>query len=460
MSEGKTSSRWSSVTPALAAAAAVLLAMALSVSAGMYNFHGLVLVACAGLAAIAATVPPVHTRPDMRPATALLALGLAASWVVDLLYLPGILVNPARLGPFRPLLLASGAVLLTYAWRGLPLSAARIRYPLLLALGVGLAATVILASPHPSIDVWHIQQQGAAGLLAGQNPYELLYPNIYGPGTPYLDPSLLTPDGRFITAYPYMPLVLLLDVPARVLGDVRWAMLAGMAASALLVGRLGKGSRVAELAGALLLFQPQNWMVAELAWTDPLALAGVLLVALAAVNVGVPPAGSAIPWKSWLVPGIAAGLAVSTKQYVPLLAAPFLLLLPRGTRLRAAAVATAVALAFLVPFLLLDPPALVRGVLEFQLRQPFREDALSVPAFVYRLGGPKLPPWPAFLLAGATLVISLWRGITPGRLMLGVAATWIAFVSFNKQAFANYYWLGVGLLCAAVALFAAPDESP
>jgi len=460
MSEGQASSRWSSVAPGLAALAAVLLAMALSVSAGMFHFHGLVLVACAGLAALGGTLTPVHARPDVRPATAILALGLAASWVMDLLYLPGILVNPVRLGMFRPLLAAAGVVLLTYAWRGIPRGAARIRFPLLVALGVGLAATVILASPRPSIDVWVLQQLGANGLLSGQNPYQLLYPNIYGPGTPYLDPSLLTPDGRFITAYPYMPLVLLLDIPAQLLGDVRWAMLAAMAASALLIGRLGKGSVTAELAGALLLFQPQNWMVAELAWTDPLALAGVLLVAVAATKVYAFPPGSSVAWTSWLLPGVAAGLAVSTKQYVPLLAAPFLLLLPRGARLRAAAVATAFALAILVPFLLLDPAALLRGVLEFQLRQPFREDALSVPAFVYRLGGPKLPPWPAFLLAGATLGISLWRGITPGRLMLGVAATWIAFVSFNKQAFANYYWLGVGLLCAAVALFAAPDESP
>ncbi|MGA8889963.1 MAG: hypothetical protein WB493_00245 [Anaeromyxobacteraceae bacterium] len=447
------------MAPALAALAAVLLAMALAVSAGMFHETGLLLVACAGIASLAGTQFPAPPRTDVRPAIAILGLGLAASWVLDLLYLPGILVNPARLGMFRPLLATAGVVLLSYALRGLPRPAARIRYPLLVALGTGLAATVILASPRPSIDVWFIQQQGAAGLLAGKNPYQLLYPNIYGPGTPYLDPSLLTPDGRYITAYPYMPLPLLLDVAGFLVGDIRWTMLAGMAASALLIGRLGRGAVAAELAGTLLLFQPQNWMVAEMAWTDPLALTGLLLVVLVVTRRAANPADGAPPWTSWVLSGVAAGLAVSTKQYVPLLVAPFLLLLPRGARLRAAAVATAVALAILAPFLLLDPSALVRGVLEFQLRQPFREDALSVPAFVYRLGGPKLPPWPAFLIAGATLAISVWRGIAPGRLMLGVAATWIAFVSFNKQAFANYYWLGVGLLCAAVALFAAPDES-
>ena len=125
-----------------------------------------------------------------------------------------------------------------------------------MAIGTALAATVILASPSPGIDVWEIQQRGAEGLLSGRNPYSLPYVNIYGPGTPFLDPALLTPDGRFITAYPYMPLVLLLDVPGAMLGDVRWTMLAALAASAFLIRWLGKGSVEAELAGALLLLQP------------------------------------------------------------------------------------------------------------------------------------------------------------------------------------------------------------
>jgi len=98
-------------------------------------------------------------------------------------------------------------------------------------------------------------------------------------------------------------------------------------------------------------------------------------------------------------------------------------------------------------------------VIEFQLRQPFRTDALSWPAAIHSLGGPKLPTWPAFLLAGATLALAL-RGQVTGR--PGHArrlATWIVFVAFNKQAFANYYWLAVGLLCASVALLLPPSRS-
>ena len=454
---GKGASRWSAAAPGLAAFAAVSLAMALGLSAGMFLPSALGLVTVAGCAALAGALASARHAPGTgrRPALAVLALGLAASWVHDLLFLPGVLVDPSRLGAFRPLLVAAGLLLLTYLWRGMPAWAGRIRYPAIVALGTALAATVILASPNPGIDVWEIQQRGAEGLLSGRNPYSLAYVNIYGPGTPFLDPALLTPDGRFITAYPYLPLVLLLDLPGAMLGDVRWTMLTALATSAILLRRLGKGSIEAELAGALLLLQPQGFMVLELAWTEPLALAGVFLVALTVTRAG-PPAG----WRTWFLTGLAAAFAVSTKQYVPLLAIPFVLLVPRGSRVRAVVVATAGAAALALPFMALDPRAFVRGILEFQLRQPFRTDALSWPAAIRALGGPTLPAWPAFLAAGGTLALSVRGKITPGRAMLAGAVSWIVFVAFNKQAFANYYWMAVGLLCASVVLLLAPEQNP
>ena len=454
MSAGGTS-RWSAAAPGLAAFAAVVLAMALGLSAGMYLPSALGLVTVAGCAALAgAVVSTGYTAgTGRRAALGILSVGLAASWVHDLLFLPGVLVEPSRLGPFRPLLIAVGLLLLTYLWRGIPGWARRIRYPAIVVIGTALAATVIVASPSPGIDVWEIQQRGAEGLLSGSNPYSLPYVNIYGPGTPLLDAALLTSDGRFITAYPYMPLVLLLDVPGAMFGDFRWTMLAALAASAFLIQRLGKRSVEAELAGALLLLQPQGFMVLELAWTEPLALTGILLLAHVVMK------GEALTgWRAWVLPGLAAAFAVSTKQYVPLLALPFVLLVPRESRLRAVALAAAGAIALVLPFLAVDARAFFRGVLEFQIRQPFRTDALSWPAAIYALGGPRLPAWPAFLLAGATLALSLRGKVTGGRAMLASAATWIVFVAFNKQAFANYYWLGVGLLCASVALLLPPES--
>ena len=446
-------SRWSSAAPGLAAFGAVVLAIALAVSSGMYSPVALALVSIAGAAALVGTFASADHSPGTgrRATIGILALGIGTSWVHDLLFLPGVAVDPAALGAFRPALVVVGVILLTYFWRGPPGWVARTRFPVIVALGIALAALVILASPSPGIDVWQIQQQGATALLSGRNPYALAYPNPYGPGTPFLDPSILSSDGLRILAYPYMPLVLLLDVPGVLLGDVRWTMLVGLAISALLVRALGRGSLEAELAGALLLLQPQGWMVIELAWTEPLALAAVLLVALTVTRTASRAGDGSSAWKAWLVPGLAAALAISTKQYVPLLLVSFLFLLPRAACARSILVAAAGATALALPFLAIEPRAFVRGVLEFQLRQPFRQDALSWPAALFALGGPKSPSWPAFVLAGATLVATLRGSMTIGRATLASASAWIVFVAFNKQAFANYYWMGVGLLCAGVA---------
>ena len=455
--------RWSSAVPGLAAFAAVTLAMALAISGWVFSPLALALVTVAGAAALAGAFGATRHVPGSgaRPAIWTLAVGLAISWVADLLYRPGALVDPSRLGAFRPLLGAVGLVLLGYLWRSAPSWARWTRFVAVVSLGAALAATVIVASPHPGIDVWELQQGGAAALLSGRNPYALHYWNRYGPGTPFLDPSVLTPDGRYISAFPYMPLVLLLDVPGVMVGDVRWTMLAALVASAFLLRSLGRGSIAAELAGALLLLQPRGFVVLEFAWTEPLALAGMLLVALALTNTDAEPGSAPSPgWKVWVLPGLAAAVALSTKQYVPLLLVPFLVLVRPGARLRAAALAAAGTAMLLLPLLVLDPRAFARGVVEFHVAQPFRADSLSWPAAIHALGGLKLPSWPAFLLAGGVLASMLRGRMTAGRAMLTAAAAWLVFVAFNKQAFANYYWMGVGLLCAAVALLTAPEPHP
>jgi hypothetical protein len=307
---------------------------------------------------------------------------------------------------------------------------------------------VIRGAPTPRIDVWHLQQLGALALSEGRNPYAAAYPNIYGPRTPFLDPSLLSADGLFVTAFPYTPLTVLLDVPGALAGDVRWTLLAAALASAWLVRLLGRGSTASELGGALLLLQPQGLWVIERSWTEPIALVTLLLAALAISRA-----------RGWLWPGVALGLALSSKQYAPLLVAPLWLAVPPPARWRALTSAALVAAAIALPFLLADPVGLVRGLVEFQLRQPFRPDALSWPAMVLQLGGPLLPTWPAFPIAAAALAATVRRVVSPGQALLAGAAAWIAFVLFNKQAFCNYYWLAVGLLAAAAAALVAPAAS-
>jgi len=440
------------------AAAAVAVALALGISNGMLDPWALVFVTAATVATVAARLllpagsPPVSSGWPV----AILGGGLAASLAHDALFLPGVTVNPAALGGFRPLLAGCAVLLGTYAWRGAPAWLARVRFPLLVLLAAGLGAVVIRASPSPPIDVYHFQQIGASTLLAGENPYTILYPNPYGPGTPLIDPALLTPDGRFAIANPYPPLVLLADAPGAALGDVRWSMLFAVCAAALLVRRLGRGSTVAELAGALLLLQPQAFTVLELSWTEPIALATILLAWLAAEGGNGRTAAGPVSPRDWLLPGLAGALAASSKQYVPVLLVPLLFVLPARLRLRAAAVAALGAAALLAPFVAWGPAGFYRSVVEFHLRQPFREDSLAWPAAIAAWGGPRLPSWLAFVAAGLALVATVRRSLTPAQAMLATAATWLCMLLFARAAHCNYYWLAVGLLCGATAMTSRP----
>jgi hypothetical protein len=95
-------------------------------------------------------------------------------------------------------------------------------------------------------------------------------------------------------------------------------------------------------------------------------------------------------------------------------------------------------------------------VVLFQIRQPFRPDALSWTAALVSAGGPLLPSWPAFLLSGAVLFLSLRRTVSTAQAVIAGATAWTFLVLFSKQAFCNYYWLSVGLLCGAAALLLRP----
>jgi hypothetical protein len=351
---------------------------------------------------------------------------------------------------------------------------ARARFAAELAAVAALAAVVLRASPVPMIDVWFLEKLGATALLDGVNPYSIGYPNIYGPGTRFLADALLSPDRRHVLAFPYPPLTLLLVTPAVALAsDPRWTMVAAVLFAAWAVRRLGRGSAEASLAAVFLLVQPRGLFVLEQAWTEPLVLALLLGAALAvsrlrersapaapevAASLAVPVGRVAARDLALVALAGAGGLAI--KQYTPLLLVPLALAVPRGARLRSAALAVAGAAAVTVPFFAWDPAGFLRGIVLFQLEQPFRADALSWAAALFRLTGTKMPAWIAFAAAGA-VVVALARGhLTVARALLGAAVAWLAFVVLSKQAFCNYYWLAVGLLCAAVAAASREDEPP
>jgi hypothetical protein len=452
----------------LVAVAALSVAFALGLSDGNFDPFALLLVTVSAIASVAALI--IERRRDGAIGAGapgrdwlarVLCGGVLASIAFDALRQPGIFVPPDTLGFFRPVLALAGVAALSYLWTGAPALVARVRFPLLVAAAAVLAGFVIRATPGPPIDVWFFQQMGSFAMLRGVDPYAVAYPNIYGPLTPFYSPEVLSPDRAYVLGNPYPPLTLLVAIPTTLLhADVRWTHLGLVLFSAWAIRRLGRGSRVAELAAVFLLLQPRTFFVLEQSWTEPIVLASALLALLVveatARREGAPGAGPLGP----IVTGIAGALALSSKQYAPILLAPVLLALPPAHRWKSAAIAVAGAALVMLPFVLWDAPALYRGVVAFQLQQPFRADSLSWPAAVVAMGGPILSPWIALPAAAAILALAAGRRVPLERAVLAGAAAWLAFLLFSKQAFCNYYWLIVGLLCAAVALRAGSDSAP
>ena len=261
-------------------------------------------------------------------------------------------------------------------------------------------------------------------------------------------------------ALPYPPLTLVLDIPAAALGDVRWTFVVATAAAAFLIRGAGPYLPCRRARGHPAPAPTRDVRRDGALLTEPIVLTAVCGAALLASSLQRAQAsGAKRPGSSWILLGLVAGLALASKQYTPLLLLPLLPLVAARQRWRVAGTAAAVCAASYLPFILWDAGALWRGVVTFQLVQPFRPDSLSWPAAVASWGGPRLPPWPAFVAAAGVAIVTMLRARSAAGAIAGGAAAWLVLVIGNKQAFCNYYWLGAGLLCAAIAASARPDAN-
>jgi hypothetical protein len=137
---------------------------------------------------------------------------------------------------------------------------------------------------------------------------------------------------------------------------------------------------------------------------------------------------------------------------------PLWFALPREGRRRSLLVAAIVAGALILPFALWDPAGFYRGVVRMQFLQPFREDALSLAALLAHLrpGDYSALTAVGLLLSAALFFVCLRRDTGLALACSSAAAAWFLTLILNKQAFCNYYWLCVALLCAAAAALAKP----
>jgi hypothetical protein len=322
-----------------------------------------------------------------------------------------------------------------------------------LACGAAFGFLIIHGTPSPEMDVWTVQQEAAAALLRGQNPYSISYRNFFGSlwhdGMLMYHPDLA--DARQVHVFIYPPLSVLTQAPSLALfGDVRWTNLAAVLVAAWALARLApSGTR--DLAAALVLFHPATRHQLLYGWTEPIVLAPALLMALG-VRSAIASDG-----RRWVLAAVGMGLLAGSKQYSPLLLVPFAAILPRRNRWAALLLAAAVFLAGVLPFMVWDLRGLLRGNILNLMKLPFRSDSLSWNAVLMRLGAP-----PVLALAGGVLALAALVRTWPRRRSAAQAAA-CASASFGltlvtgKQAFANYYWLWSGLLFGAALLRAGED---
>jgi len=300
---------------------------------------------------------------------------------------------------------------------------------------------MIKVSPKPFIDVYMFQQTSSEALLQGHNPYLLTPPNIYGNMLYY--GAQLVKNGKMTIGNPYPPLsIYLSSISYAVTKDILYSDLVAILVAGMLMVFL-RPSRETLLATYIFLFTPRIYYVIEQSWTEPLVL--VLAVAVVWCAMHRP------AWKY-----LALGLMIASKQYmVFMLPLIFLLFSPGSTkRIWAQSLGWTVGSAFVVtaPLAFWNFPAFLWDVGLAQLYQVSRIDALSYATAYARVFGYFPTQFLSLVVLGAALLLFLRFGErTPAGFASALALGLGLFFAFSKQAFCNYYFLVIGLLCCALA---------
>ena len=293
---------------------------------------------------------------------------------------------------------------------------------LLVALLVGALGTV-LAVPggaRPEIDVWVLLQDAARGVLGGQNPYAMAFPDV--------------PAGQTSTCFTYLPGSFLLVTPGRVLGDVRVALAAAFVIPWLVLAarsfrqmwrRPVAESVIAVAPVVVALVLPATLRMLQQSWTDSL-LVGLVVVAV-------------MCWRStWVV--LPLGLALATKQHALLM----LPLLPLWLGWRRSLGAVGVAAAVGVPYFLADPGRFLTCTVSFFLDLPMTGTSISLWTVL-----PDALRSPLLVVVFLVLAyVIAWRALPRGRstFPLAFAVALCAFNLTNKQSYVNQWWLVAELL--------------
>lgn len=294
-----------------------------------------------------------------------------------------------------------------------------------------------------SMDVFTEVQGAAAALLHGQNPYSSSYTVL-----------LSWAHGRAVfgtSPFCYGPVVVLLSIPSRLLGDVRLTALALnlsiLGAALVWTHRNAPAKGLGTVVTALWAASPFVPFMVLTEWTDTFCVAG-------------------FAW--WLVlrdrqprwATLILALGLASKPSVVLLLLPMLIWVETARRQLIWALAGAL--------MILAPFALWTGIPQFFYDTvgvftdlPVRTDGVTVDGLSFVLGNRLLPGWT--LAAGIALSVTLFASRRPrdyGAMLVAGAGLVVFVCLFGKQAFLNYYFIAaVAMLLAIGAGESRPAEA-
>ena len=430
--------------------AALAVGLAIHFKDGEYTPLSMLLVTLAIIAMGIAVCLHARIRGMARWLESVLLAGILLQLIVLFISWPGVDLPHGPKWKLLPFQLGLAISLLLIAISNVGAKAVKLWFPLLVLTQLLLGIWMVHSSPHPHIDVWVFQQNAAQELLNGHNPYAMTFPDIYHSTLPGYPQEVygkgLVANDRVQFGFPYPPVSLLLaTIGYAIAHDHRYAQAVAVALSGLLIGYSRPGL-IAKLAAALLLFSPRVFFVLGRAWTEPFTIMLLALTIFLACH------------QSRLLP-LALGLLIATKQYMILALPISFFLLPADWRWRdwidLLWKTLLVACIVTLPLALWDWHAFWKSTVRVQQLAPFRWDAISYLVWYGFRGHLVTEPftaafWSSFA-ALAALGLALWRAPrTAAGFAASLAFISLAFFSFNKQAFCNYYFFVIGAMCCAI----------
>ncbi|MBJ7593596.1 MAG: DUF2029 domain-containing protein [Candidatus Dormibacteraeota bacterium] len=297
------------------------------------------------------------------------------------------------------------------------------------ALAVTLTVTHAWTWGYAPIDVFDEVQGSTQAFLHGQNPYAPVYPILldsYGAHQLYGSGSLN-----------YGPMVIILSIPARLIGDVRLTVVAlnvAILAAVVVWTRRAAGShRHSATIAAVWLASPFLPFMILTEWTDTFCVAGMAWWLVLRDR-----------HRNWAIAALTVGLACKPTMLAVMVPLAFWNGAVRSELLRAA-VAT---VAIVAPFAIwTGVPQFVYDTVGIYGDLPGRHDAANLNGLLHVFGSAPIPA--TVLLVGVVLAVVLFtlrRCRDYGDLLVAGAGLLIVACIFAKQAFLNYYF------SAAIAL--------